>query len=169
MQQPERARLHSLPVGPRPTLVSVDFETQVFGEQLRESGFKSAEETMFVMEGVSQYIAREALPDTLTFVGSLPKAMLLFTYIEAALLADPGGFEDGDASGLLQKFREQGKPWVSAYEPSEWAAALAAQGLRLTQDVGWEECMRHVLEPNGRAERPAKMERVITAVSSPEN
>jgi methyltransferase (TIGR00027 family) len=50
----------------RPTYVSVDFSSQSLSQRLLESGFDQTKSTLFTLEGVSQYVSKEALKKTLS-------------------------------------------------------------------------------------------------------
>ena len=55
------------------TYVDIDFNHQSLKEQLINVGFDQNKSTIFTLEGVSQYISREALDATLREVADLNK------------------------------------------------------------------------------------------------
>merc|ERR1712032_1103375 len=119
------------------------------------------------MEGVSQYIPRAGLVDTLSFVGSLRDASITFTYVEQHVFDNPAALqEDMPVSAieqLVQSMKVAKESWISGYRPSEFPSFLAGLGLKVISDEGWVECRDRHLLPKGRAGIPLKMERLITA------
>ena len=75
--------------------VAVDFETLDLAAALAPSGFDPGTRTLFLWEGVSQYISREALHDTLRFVGrSAPGSRLAFSYVLQRFIDDRSAFPE---------------------------------------------------------------------------
>ena len=63
------------------TYVAVDFNRQSLTERLIDEGFDQSKSTIFTLEGVSQYITKEALNSTIKEVAKLTqKARSLFFY-----------------------------------------------------------------------------------------
>jgi len=63
------------------TYVAVDFTHQSLTEQLMGSGFDQSKSTVFTLEGVSQYITKEAFRSTIKEVATLTqKASSIFFY-----------------------------------------------------------------------------------------
>jgi methyltransferase (TIGR00027 family) len=62
--------LHDLPDVDR-RVVAIDFETQSLAERLAAAGFEVGRPTYFVWEGVSMYLTRSALKETLTVLTEL--------------------------------------------------------------------------------------------------
>ncbi|MDW7730612.1 MAG: class I SAM-dependent methyltransferase [Bacillota bacterium] len=54
-------------------LVPIDFEKQDLAEELKKAGYSSELKTLFIFEGVSQYISHEAFFETLRFISSTAK------------------------------------------------------------------------------------------------
>lgn len=63
------------------TYVSVDFNHQSITDQLLAAGFDKGKSTIFTLEGVSQYIPKEAMASTLKELGALSqKRCSMFFY-----------------------------------------------------------------------------------------
>jgi len=62
--------------------VPVDFMNQKLDEELQKSGYDPAQKTFFIMEGVTQYISKEANEDTLKLVSKTAVgSKIAFTYV----------------------------------------------------------------------------------------
>jgi methyltransferase (TIGR00027 family) len=68
--------------------VPVDFNTQTLAERLQAAGYSSQRKTLFVWQGVTQYLTPEAVDDTLAFVAteSGPGSAIIFDYMYTTLL-----------------------------------------------------------------------------------
>lgn len=64
------------------TYVGIDFDKDVLGEALERAGFDLSRQTFFLWEGVTNYLAAEAVDATLRYIsGAKPRSLLLFTYV----------------------------------------------------------------------------------------
>jgi len=64
------------------TYVPIDFETQSLDAELKKAGYNLTSKTLFIWEGVTQYISKEANDSTLKCVAqSAPGSKIVFTYI----------------------------------------------------------------------------------------
>ena len=88
VDQPEvQARKRSkipreLPNSENVTYVTVDFTHQSLTKQLMDAGFDQSKSTVFTLEGVSQYITKEAVSSTIKEMATLTqKASSIFFYI----------------------------------------------------------------------------------------
>ncbi len=113
------------PTARRVAFVDVDFERQDVGTRLREAGHDRASPSIFVWEGVTMYLTREAIDATLAAVSraSPPGSTLAMTYHSGQHIAP--------LSLLVRAVRE---PFVSIFSPVEVAALLAPHGFSVTQD-----------------------------------
>ena len=90
------------------TLVGIDFDWQALGAVLQDAGFQGGSKTLFLWEGVTQYLTAEAVKGTLEFVSAVGGAVA-FTYV-------PQGIIDGSArpdwfESLLSFARRAGSPF----------------------------------------------------------
>lgn len=143
--------------------VPLDFETLDLAAALATSGFDPGTRTLFLWEGVSQYISREALHDTLRFVGrSAPGSRLAFSYVLQRFIDDRSAFPE--LSGLWDSVCKGDDPlWKSGLHPVEVADTLAAYSLRIREAVGASEHVARYLEPRGRRLGVCEIERVVVA------
>ncbi|WP_045235139.1 SAM-dependent methyltransferase [Deinococcus pimensis] len=81
-------------LGPLPghvVFVGVDFETQGLALRLRDAGFDARGRTMFVWQGVTMYLSRSAVDETLAFVAAHAArgSTVIFDYFYEDVLFDP--------------------------------------------------------------------------------
>lgn len=80
-------------LGPLPAhvvFVSVDFESQELAVRLRDAGYDERGRTMFVWQGVTMYLSRAAVDQTLAFVAvhAAPGSTVIFDYFYEDVLFD---------------------------------------------------------------------------------
>ena len=68
--------------------VPIDFETQTLERRLAESGYDNHKKTLFIWQGVTQYLTPEAVDSTLAFVAnhSGQGSSIIFDYMYTSLL-----------------------------------------------------------------------------------
>ena len=74
------------------TYVNVDFSYQSLSEQLLTAGFDQTKSTIFTLEGVSQYITKEAVSSTIRERSSITKdarSIFFMSYVNELLNKDP--------------------------------------------------------------------------------
>lgn len=158
-------RLGSLPGHVR--FVELDLDRASLDEGLRAAGHSAAERSFFIWEGVTNYLTGDGVDATLrsvTAAGS-PGSRLAFTYVDRAVLDDPGRFDGAEAT--MRKVRESDEPWTFGLDPDEAEAYLAARGLRLLEDAGSAEYRARFMPPSGPHMRGYEFYRVALAEVSP--
>jgi methyltransferase (TIGR00027 family) len=92
--------------------VPVDFNTQSLEKRLKESGYNPELKTLFIMQGVTQYLTPEAMDDTLRLIAnsSGPGSSLIFDYMYTSLL--DGTLKHGEVSNMRRN------RWLSGEELS---------------------------------------------------
>ncbi len=145
------------------TFVPLDFETQNLAEALSSSGFRTGTASIFIWEGVTQYIHAEAVDRTFADLADVSAAdsLLVFTYLHKGVL--DGSLQLPGAKGLLSELERQGEPWVFGIDPAELSGFLARRGFTLLEDVGADEYRARFLEPLGRTMDLFEGERVAVA------
>lgn len=70
------------------TYVPIDFNTQTLEQRLPECGYDEHAKTLFIWQGVTQYLTLEAVESTLTFVvqHAAPGSAIIFDYMYTSLL-----------------------------------------------------------------------------------
>ena len=153
-------------VGELPSNVSfvpIDFNNQDIGEELQKAGYVLSSRTLFIWEGVTQYISCEAVDNTLEYVARAAKgSRIVFTYVLQSFL-DGTKIPDG-LSGLYRLTLKKKNPlWVCGFEPAEMPEHLSKHSLSLIEDVGHEEYLERYLKPRGRDLSVMEIERTILA------
>jgi methyltransferase (TIGR00027 family) len=96
--------------------VSVDFETEDFGQHLIEQGYEKSQKTLFVMEGLVYYLTSKTVDDMLSFVtkNSAKGSAVLFDYYPQSLI--DGTCELEVAKNILNSAEKTGEPFQFGIE-----------------------------------------------------
>ena len=145
------------------TLIGMDFEQKDLADELGAAGFQKDMRTLFIWEGVTQYISAEAVDNTLEFVSRVSGAgsAIVFTYVRRGLI-------DGtDRPEWMQSFlsfaSRVGSPMIFGLDSAGLEQYLCEHGLRLVSDVGAAEYQELYLKPIGRQMNVFDGERVVFA------
>ena len=140
--------------------VATDFETEDVSERLAAFGWDRASRTIFLWEGVTQYVARQAVDAALRFIAGMSSGSeVCFTYVPQEVIE---GRSTRAGAEIARRFVAQGT-WVTGFDPATLAAELAALGLDLVEDVGAAEYQGRYLAPCGRTLTVFEIERVAVA------
>lgn len=134
----KRAQLHAaaIPIPDSLTFLPVDFERQSLGAALRQAAFDPASPAFLSWLGVTPFLTRSAFLHTLATAGEL-HAELVFDYA-----VDPSVLDEQDRFAfdlLSRRVHAAGEPYRLFFRPPEIAAALAAHGFQLREDLGKHE------------------------------
>jgi methyltransferase (TIGR00027 family) len=157
----------SIAVPPTVALVGVDFERDDLAAALADSGFDPGLRTLFVWEGVTQYISREAIEETLAWVAGAagPGSGLVFSYVRQDVVT---GESASDAERqVMARASRGGAPWRTGLEPADVPTLLERHGLEVVEELGGEEYRERYLVPAGRDLATLRAERVVLAEVSP--
>lgn len=118
------------------TRVAVDFLKDGLADRLRSAGYAPGRRTLFLWEGVTNYLDDRSVAAVLDFVaGSTPAgSRIVFTYVHADAVA--GRFDAPGLAPLLARLKERGEPWTFGFAPDALPADLARHGLKLVADLG---------------------------------
>lgn len=162
VQHRKRAKLpEHLPNAENVTYVGVDFNHQTLKEELLKAGFDQNKPTVFTLEGVSQYISKEAVHSTLTEIASLTQhtaAIFYISYVNKWLNENPKAcFGRGypnpakKAQTIKKLSAKVGEPWISFYSAEEMEAMLAQYGFSLVENKTLADLNDAYFAPVGRA------------------
>lgn len=142
------------------TYVSIDFNHQSLKEQLLNAGFDQNKSTVFTLEGVSQYITKEALASTLNELAVLTQnsnATFFMSYVNRLLREEPKacfgkGYEKPEKkAALIQNLAaKSGEPWISLYSDKEIEDLLFQNNFSLTENKTLADLNSEYFTPIGR-------------------
>jgi methyltransferase (TIGR00027 family) len=113
--------------------VEIDFNRESLPEVLARAGFQASRGTVFLWEGVTNYLTAEAVDSVLRFVASCGRgSRIIFTYVDGGVLDESVNFEG--AERLLKDVERLGEPWTFGIVPGELAEFLEGRGLWLERD-----------------------------------
>ena len=115
--------------------VESDFAQQRLAETLQHERFDRGQPTLFIWEGVTNYLSAEAVDAVLRFIATCSAGtQLVFTYVHRGALDGSGAFPD--AARIVQNVAALGEPWTFGFIPEELSSYLCELGLRLDRDEG---------------------------------
>ena len=163
-QQYKRTRLqNALDVLPsHVTFVPIDFEHQELANTLTTAGFREDVKTVFIWEGVTQYLTAEAVDATLRSVSDIAAdgSRLVFTFVHGGVL--DGSVQLGGAD-MLERFSERGEPWVFGLHPARVESYLTARHFRQVERADHETYLERYFKPVGRQPKIMEIEFTVLA------
>ncbi len=102
---------------------------------MQQAGYRLLATTLFVWEGVTNYLTAEAVDSTLSWCSkAASESQLVFTYIDKKVLTSPESFYG--SKRIVKAVQGVGERWTFGIDPMELASYLKERGLRLESDVG---------------------------------
>jgi methyltransferase (TIGR00027 family) len=161
VQARKRSKLpRELPNSENVTYVSVDFNHQSLTEQLMVAGFDQSKPTVFTLEGVSQYVTKEAVTSTITGLAALTQktsATFFISYVDKLLDTEPAAcFGQGypkaaeRAETVKRLSAKVGEPWISFYTAEEIEDLLSQNGFALEENRTLADLNSVYFTPVGR-------------------
>src|SRR5260221_3311690 len=139
----EAKRLHlgraSMPMHHDVRYVAADFLGDGVDEQLAAARWDATRRTLFLWEGVTNYLTEQAVLSVLRFIGrAAAGSWLVFSYVHRGLLDGTLDLEGGE--WLLGKVQALSEPWTFGLYPTEVAPCLSRLGLALRENLDADEC-----------------------------
>ena len=161
VQELKRLRLpDNVPNRESITYVDIDFNHQSLKEQLINVGFDQNKSTIFTLEGVSQYISREALDATLKEVADLnpnSNSKIFISYVNKLLKEDSKacfgkGYSKPEkaVSFITNSAAKMGEPWISFYSAEEIESILSQNNFTLIENKTLADLNSKYFTPVGR-------------------
>ena len=145
------------------SLVPIDFNSQDLSEELKKAGYTLSSRTLFIWEGVTQYISKEAVDNTLKYVAQAAAgSRIVFTYVLKSFI-DGSHIPDGLNSLYKLTLNKKKLLWFCGFEPAEIRDYLSQYSLHLIEDVGHEEYLERYIKPKGRDLTVMEIERTVLA------
>ena len=161
VQELKRLRLPSnIPNRENITYVDIDFNHKSLKEELINVGFDQNKSTIFTLEGVSQYISREALDATLKEVADLnpnSNSKIFISYVNKLLKEDSKacfgkGYSKPEkaVSFITNSAAKMGEPWISFYSAEEIESILSQNNFTLIENKTLADLNSKYFTPVGR-------------------
>ena len=148
--------------GSRVHFVPVDFDRDHVEAALDAAGYDRSRPTLFIWEGVTNYLNERAVDDTLHWCArAAPSSRMIFTYVHRRVLDDPAGFFG--TARLFELLAASGERWTFGLEPTRLASFLEDRGFRLDEDVGAEDYRRRCFGPAAATMRGYEFYRIACA------
>lgn len=131
----KRARLKevALHVPSSVTYAPVDFEHETLRDGLTRAGFDFSTPAMFAWLGVTPYLTRDAVMNTLSFIAALPKGSeVVFDYAEPT--HNHNAMQRAHFETMAARVAAAGEPFRSFYEAEPLSRDLKALGFSLAED-----------------------------------
>jgi methyltransferase (TIGR00027 family) len=129
--------------------VEIDFNVQELGDVLAKSGFNLQRPSLFICEGVSEYLSERAVDGTLRFIATAAAgSLLIFTYLHRGALDNPLAF--AGAEDQARNSTRIGEPWTFGLYPEKVPSYFRERGLDVVEDLGSLEFRSRYLSPLGR-------------------
>ncbi len=162
--------------------VGVDFNKQTLKEQLLLAGFDVTKETIYTLEGVSQYIPKDAivklLQEITNFSNTVP-ATFFISYVDILLQENPktcfgkGYVNPVKKAALIQDLAAKvGEPWISLYAAKEIEDLFSKYGFSVTENKTLADLNALYFTPVGRTipeHEIFKLEHFVVAKRTLEN
>ena len=161
------------------TYVAVDFADQSLSEQLLEAGFDQGKSTLFTLEGVSQYITKEAFTSIVKELATLAQtadSIVFVSYVSELLKKNPKacfgtGYPNAEKRARLIMYGSEkaGEPWISFYSDGEIESVLSQSGYSIIENVTLKDLNSQYFTPVGRTiseNQLFQLEHFVTAKSN---
>lgn len=132
------------------TFVPIDFTEQDLAERLSAHSYDPALKTLFIWQGVTQYLNPQAVDSTLAFVKehSGPGSKIIFDYMYTSLLGGAAGH--GEIRNLRRYRRFSGEDLTFGIPEGQVAAYLEARGFTDVLDADHTLLTRKYFRPPKR-------------------
>lgn len=117
-------------------IVPVDFNRDSLTSSLVNAAYNPAEHTFFSWLGVTVYLPREKVNDTLSSLAGAarPGSSIIFDYMDIAAFNREKAAENVQAS--MRTVKEVGEPMLTGFDPDTLGEELAALGWNLQENLG---------------------------------
>jgi methyltransferase (TIGR00027 family) len=118
--------------------VGIDFNRESLSNALNNAGFDRLRPTVFLWEGVTNYLTDEAVDSVLQVVATCEMgSQLIFTFVHAGVL--DGSVKFHGAERLIQDVSKVGEPWTFGIDPQNLSAFLNRRGFQLDEDLSADD------------------------------
>ena len=143
------------------TYVTIDFAHQSLTERLLNSGFDKTKSTVYTLEGVTQYITKEAFNSTMKEIATLSQnanSIFILSFVNELLNNNPeecfgkGYLNPEKKANLIKNLsaKAAGEPWIAFYSTEEVEDLLSKNGYLIKENVTLEDLNSLYFGPVGR-------------------
>lgn len=119
--------------------VPIDFENQSLDTELKNSGFNQKSKTLFIWEGVTQYISKDANDGIMKYVAqTAPGSRIVFSYLLKSFI-DGTVIPEGTEVMYKHMCKKKNPLWIYGLDPAGMPNYLSKYSLRLIEDIGSSE------------------------------
>jgi len=149
-------------VPPAVTFVPVDFEAGPVPGDLVGGGLDPSRPAFISWLGVTMYLTREAISETLAVVGDLaPGTEIVVEYMLPAGTRDQAG--EAYAEAVMPVAAARGEPWLTCLRPGEVSAMLTRHGLEVLEQVRQSDAVDPALWNRDDPLRPSDLSMLARA------
>lgn len=142
--------------------IPIDFNVQTLDEVLKNKELDFSKPIFFIWEGVTQYITKDAVENTLNFISKASSgSAVVFTYILESVINGTTGMVGNEA--LMTLLKTGGQDLQFGLNPSEINEFINKYRLQLIEDVGASYYQENYLKPLGRKLDVSLIERITYA------
>jgi O-methyltransferase involved in polyketide biosynthesis len=137
---------------------------------LTSAGIDPNSPTVFVWEGVTNYLSARAVDDTLAAIRRIsrnPNATLIITYVDIRALDEPSPFPE--ARRWVKAVRDAGEPWTFGLHPESAARYFGDRGYRVRSDVSTKDAGLQLFAGLRRSKQGSALYHVLQADIIPLN
>ena len=143
-------------------LAGVDFEHGDVMTVLADNGFRDTGRTLFIWEGVTQYLTPETVHSMFEQLRAVePGSRLVFTYVRQDFI---DGTDLHGADAVHRKFRRRRQVWKSGMEPERVEETLREYGWAVVEQAGPSYYRDLYIRPTGRGISASPIEWTALAV-----
>jgi methyltransferase (TIGR00027 family) len=129
--------------------VSVNLNTDDFGERLIQAGFDRNDKTLFVWEGVTPYLSASVVNETLRIIASVSPAGSQICFDHESRSSEILDHEDAKKIGEYMRSRHADEPVQFGIEQGEIGSFLSSRGFSLIEQLDAGEMERRYLTLSG--------------------
>ncbi len=143
--------------------VPVNFESDSLEQRLGANGFRADEPAFFSWLGVTMYLSREAIQETLRFVvqSKVSRSGIVFDYLTMPPRWDL--LRRWGMKVLMRQVAAAGEPWRTFLDPAQLDGDLRRLGFATVRDFGPEQINARLFENAGARLRVGGSGRVVLA------
>ena len=135
----EQFRKRNISIPKNTIFIPMDFHVDSLSEKLESNGFNRNKTTLFIMEGIIQYLSKEAVDELFKLIYELavPGSRVVFDYIYASVLRRENIYYG--EKDIYKKVNSVQEPWLFGIEKGGMEAFLKNYHFQLIQNLNSED------------------------------